>query len=287
MQKWFWINAGNSSRESVDQITARWEAWQARGVVSVGFRDEPGKAVAALRPLAPGDRILAYVSGLGAVGAGVVAPGALLSVISEQESQRSPSLGHHRHVLAVNWDSVIDGIEDAVSPALVVERYGLFHPSSTRQQISQREHIDAASALIDECFSTSPLVPFAAYPDEVDSERTYVEGALTVVAVNRFERDRAARAACIAHYGLKCMVCQTSPEAVYGAAGRKAMHVHHVVPLSSIRREYVVDPINDLRPVCPTCHAVIHSRSGEDVFSIEEVQRMIARQRTDREEDIG
>lgn len=287
MQKWFWINAGNSSRESVDQITARWDAWQVRGVVSVGFRENPGKAVAALRPLAPGDRILAYVSGLGAVGAGVVAPGASLSVISEQESQRSPSLGHHRHVLAVNWDRVVDDIKDAVSPAVVVERYGLFHPSSTRQQISQREHIDAASALIEACFSTSPLVPLAAYPDEVDSGRTYIEGALTVVAVNRFERDRAARAACIAHYGLKCVVCQTTPEAVYGALGRQAMHVHHLVPLSSVRQEYVVDPIKDLRPVCPTCHAVIHTRRGEDVFSVEEVQKMIASQLEDREEDIG
>jgi len=35
----------------------------------------------------------------------------------------------------------------------------------------------------------------------------------------------------------------------------------------------IVDPVKDLRPVCPNCHAVIHLRGG--CLSIEEVQELI------------
>jgi predicted HNH restriction endonuclease len=31
-----------------------------------------------------------------------------------------------------------------------------------------------------------------------------------------------------------------------------------VVPLSEIQAEYVVDPIKDLVPICPNCHAMLH-----------------------------
>ncbi|HSX81067.1 MAG TPA: HNH endonuclease [Candidatus Saccharimonadia bacterium] len=52
------------------------------------------------------------------------------------------------------------------------------------------------------------------------------------------------------------------------------IHVHHCRPLSEIAGEYVVDPIEDLRPVCPNCHAVIHRRTPP--FTIEEVRSMLA-----------
>ena len=47
------------------------------------------------------------------------------------------------------------------------------------------------------------------------------------------------------------------------------IHVHHLRQLSEIRKEYLVDPIKDLRPVCPNCHAVLHLRNP--AYSIEEV----------------
>jgi 5-methylcytosine-specific restriction protein A len=38
-----------------------------------------------------------------------------------------------------------------------------------------------------------------------------------------------------------------------------------------------VDPIADLRPVCPNCHAVIHL--NKQPFTIEDVQAMVKRSR--------
>lgn len=47
-------------------------------------------------------------------------------------------------------------------------------------------------------------------------------------------------------------------------------HRHHVVPVSKIRKSYVVDPIRDLRPLCPNCHAAIH---GTDPLLVPEKMR--------------
>lgn len=86
----------------------------------------------------------------------------------------------------------------------------------------------------------------------------FAEGASMSVTVNAYERSGRARAACLAHHGFKCAVCGFDFERAYGSLGKDYIHVHHVVPLSSIRRTYVVDPTTDLIPVCPNCHALIH-----------------------------
>ncbi|MDZ4262526.1 MAG: winged helix-turn-helix domain-containing protein [Pseudomonadota bacterium] len=94
------------------------------------------------------------------------------------------------------------------------------------------------------------------YPDEVQGD--IVEGVKKNVSVNTYERNSEARQKCIDHYGYSCTVCGLSFVEKYGERGRNFIHVHHIVPISSIGEEYVVNPINDLRPVCPNCHAVIH-----------------------------
>lgn len=79
---------------------------------------------------------------------------------------------------------------------------------------------------------------------------------------NRCERDPLARRRCVAHYGLTCVVCEFNFGAAYGPAADGFIHVHHLKPLSEIGSEYMVDPVADLRPVCPNCHAVIHLGGG-------------------------
>jgi 5-methylcytosine-specific restriction protein A len=49
--------------------------------------------------------------------------------------------------------------------------------------------------------------------------------------------------------------------------------VHHIVPIAKVGKQYRLNPITDLRPVCPNCHAVIHR--SEPPFSIEEVKQML------------
>lgn len=110
------------------------------------------------------------------------------------------------------------------------------------------------------------------YPDEIDGEN-YIEGAKHSVTVNAYERNKNARQKCIEHYGAKCVICGFDFSEFYQGIGNGFIHVHHIKPLSEINSEYNVDPINDLRPACPNCHAVIHR--FKKPYSIEEVKKMV------------
>jgi hypothetical protein len=109
--------------------------------------------------------------------------------------------------------------------------------------------------------------------EELLTPADYFEGATVSVTVNSYERNPKARAACLRHYGLSCVICGFNFVDRYGTAAEKIIHVHHVTPLHTVGGQYVVDPINDLRPVCPNCHAVIHSKS--DALTIEKVKSML------------
>jgi hypothetical protein len=106
-------------------------------------------------------------------------------------------------------------------------------------------------------------------------ESQYREGAMRQVSLSEYERNPDARQRCIEHYGCRCSVCGFDFEEVYGEIGSGFIHVHHLKPLSDIRQEYVIDPIADLRPICPNCHAMIHN--GSEMLSIESLSTLIRR----------
>lgn len=91
------------------------------------------------------------------------------------------------------------------------------------------------------------------------------------VEVNVYERDSAARQACLKHYGLACAACGLLFEERYRALGANYIHVHHLIPLSEIGESYEIDPVRDLRLICPNCHAMVHRRNPP--LTIEELRR--------------
>jgi 5-methylcytosine-specific restriction protein A len=110
-------------------------------------------------------------------------------------------------------------------------------------------------------------------PDEAWGSVSFREGALKQVQVNAYERNGKARRACLLHHGWACSICGLDFGETYGAQADGLIHVHHLKPLNEIGRSYQVDPINDLLPVCPNCHAVIHSGGG--LRTPEEVRTML------------
>lgn len=106
---------------------------------------------------------------------------------------------------------------------------------------------------------------------------SYLEGAAVRVLVNRYERDRGARDECVAHHGAACAVCGFEFSREYEGVGAGFIHVHHIVPLGTVGQRYRVDPINDLVPVCPNCHAMLHW--GASPLSIEELRQRVRRRR--------
>lgn len=100
-----------------------------------------------------------------------------------------------------------------------------------------------------------------------------VEGAVRQITVNSYERNSVARKKCIGKFGAKCIVCKFDFGKTYGPLGEGYIHVHHLKPLSEINESYEVDPIKDLRPVCPNCHAMIHRKNPP--LSIEQVKDLL------------
>jgi len=132
---------------------------------------------------------------------------------------------------------------------------------------------------IDGCWAYKPSTPSAVvvFPDDVEGEvKELPEGAVFERLVNSYERNPLARQRCIKKYGASCYICGFSFGVTYGEVVDGFIHVHHLLQLSEVGKEYKVDPIADLRPVCPNCHAVIHHRRNP-AYTIEEVRSFLHR----------
>ncbi len=119
----------------------------------------------------------------------------------------------------------------------------------------------------------SDHTPLPLIAEELSENERFSEGAARSILVNAYERDRRARQRCIEYYGARCAACGLSFEERYGPEAAGIIHVHHIVPLSEIREQYEVDPIRDLRPICPNCHTVIHAT--KPARTVEQVSRML------------
>lgn len=97
--------------------------------------------------------------------------------------------------------------------------------------------------------------------DELDDSKNYLEGQKKLILVNAYERNVEARRKCISHYGTSCQVCGLNFGKLYGELGEGFIHVHHLKLISTIGEQYKVDAINDLKPVCPNCHAMLHRKN--------------------------
>ena len=112
------------------------------------------------------------------------------------------------------------------------------------------------------------LVSNSELPEEI-----YMEGAQKTILLNRYERNPKARARCIAAHGSTCKICGFDFGIAFGAEFSGKIEVHHIKPISEIGKEYIVDPVRDLIPVCPNCHMMLHSKS-DGTFSIDELKGM-------------
>ena len=132
--------------------------------------------------------------------------------------------------------------------------------------------INFRAAILDQAYEESKPKS-GLLPEEVDTSQKFTEGALKTVTINAYERNKKARQVCIEYYGTTCVVCGMSFEKKYGEIGKGFIHVHHIKPLGTIGARYKVDPIKDLRPVCPNCHAMLHMRKPP--YEVDELKAML------------
>ena len=111
--------------------------------------------------------------------------------------------------------------------------------------------------------------------DYPEADETLYEGALITVKANKYERNRQARQECVDKKGYKCLVCGRDFVETYGIVGKNFIHVHHLKPISSIGKEYKLNVDEDLVPVCPNCHYMLHRK--DPPYTIKQMKRIIAK----------
>ncbi len=168
----------------------------------------------------------------------------------------------------------LQALIDAGRTELSIEATALdprFHTLFSSEELAEAEH---RSANLPTYARRRAVSPESIFPDEVEEDGHYLEGGVRRVVVNAYERDHAARDACIARHGARCMVCKMSFLEQHGEIGRGFIHIHHRKPLALRRARYQLDPRKDLVPVCPNCHAMLHTSNPP--LGIDELYQLLS-----------
>ncbi|WP_340169122.1 HNH endonuclease [Lacinutrix sp.] len=72
---------------------------------------------------------------------------------------------------------------------------------------------------------------------------------------------------------MSCQVCEFDFEKNFGEIGRGFIHVHHLREISTLRKEYIINPKTDLIPVCPNCHSMLHRK--RPAYKISELKQIL------------
>lgn len=109
---------------------------------------------------------------------------------------------------------------------------------------------------------------------ETFSDGRFTEGTVKELLSRRYERDARAREMCLKIHGFDCKACGLNFELTYGEIGRHFIEVHHVKPISEKGGSYEVNPKEDLVPLCPNCHRIVH-RTKSDPLTVEELRSLL------------
>lgn len=148
-----------------------------------------------------------------------------------------------------SWDLETSGF------FLTFERRGVEHYQT---QASQLESLQLIGIPL-----MAAMAELIGYEDsEKDIENVHegeMEGRLKKAEILRRERSARNRLMCLKIHGTKCKVCDLEISDIY-KLGRPIIEVHHLQPISNSDEGVIYDPKNDLIPVCPNCHAALHSK---------------------------
>lgn len=252
---WFWdLDADRASIAKRGYLDDRWSVGHTKRIV-------------------PGDRL--FLLRQGVEPRGIMASG-YATTRSYMDEHWDGKIGHFTLYVGMRFDAILD---PDINPILGLDllRHGDLGNVNWKTQTSGIFIRPEAALQLEGMWSQhcEGLGLITRMPEEVSHDRSYREGATVRIAVNAYERDRRARDACVSNFGPRCCVCGFDFGETYGPAGEGFIHVHHLVPLATIGESYQVDPLADLRPVCPNCHAMLHR--GGVVRSIEELRHIMNR----------
>lgn len=144
---YFWHNIGHASNDW-------WNFLKKNGVISAGFDNQPGdQGERILQSYTPGDTIIAYAKGFGAVGWGTIGESSRYYLVAEG-SKDDVRKGHHLHRRGINWTAVAPTLEQGLRPNVVRDKFGIYHPVATWSSIADEKAKRLVEALKDKFSKT-------------------------------------------------------------------------------------------------------------------------------------
>jgi len=222
--------------------------------------------------LKKGDRV--FLIRLGEKPRGIFASGFVTEGSYEDThwDEAKAAAGETTHFVEVRFDTLLNPDIDRILPRKLLDESAFSKMHWDTQMSGVRIPDDVADAL-EKLWAQYSSSGNTWLPEEVSDDGAIYEGAVRKISVNAYERNPEARRKCLDHYGTNCSVCGFDFGKTYGDVGLEFIHVHHLRQLSEVGGEYEIDPIADLRPVCPNCHAIIHRRQPS--YTLDEVKKFL------------
>ena len=143
--------------------------------------------------------------------------------------------------------------------------------TATTVEIPSEYNDKPVTAIGEKAFYDCAQITKIMLPDTMWVNDMATEGAKKTATIHTAVRDAALRNEVLRLKGCKCVVCGFDGDKVYGKPMGNIIQVHHLNPIANGERKTTID---DLVPVCPNCHAAIHSKPG-GMYTIAEVQEML------------
>jgi predicted HNH restriction endonuclease len=144
-----------------------------------------------------------------------------------------------------------------------VECFDIIEKFKKDQKASKRFELLVHETLLDEKLKLQLNI-------KAKTQDSFDEGFKVEIVREIAKRDKAVVIAAKEKYGTKCSVCKFDFGKTYGLHGDGFIEMHHLFPISLGKRKTKVE---DLLPVCPNCHRMLHR--GSVLLEIEELKEII------------
>ena len=134
----FWHNIGDRGFKDKNKW---WRHLVEKGEISASFDNQPGDpGEQLLQGYIPGDKIIAYSSGHGALGWGIVGAAPKYQLIGKRDDVPFSLGERHLHRLkGIDWKEHAPNLQDALSAAKVLKQFDIYHPVQTRSRIDEEK----------------------------------------------------------------------------------------------------------------------------------------------------